>query len=345
MRRLFSLLAFIIIFIVIIGNVIGWLGAKFSSSDKVVGVIKLYGEITTSDDGNSIFGDRWASADKVCKLIREARSDNDIAGVVVRVNSPGGTIAASQEIYDALKKLAKKKPVVVSMGDVGASGAYYISAAAHEIIVNPGTTTGSIGVIAMFANASGLFQKIGLDHSTVKSGKFKDLGNTARPMTEEERELVEKIIMDDYEQFIEAVIEGRQKAVKTLLEKRLKEADALEDVVESEEIDKIAEGKTAEDQAGAGVANEFVEEWIRSYADGRIFNGRQALEYGFADRLGNFRDAIRICGRKAGIKGKPDVVSLRTHRNLLDVLFEMSNRPVPFKLQLPSSLQIKFIMP
>ena len=135
--------------------------------------------------------------------------EEKIKGVLVRVNSPGGAVAPSQEIYEALKKLAKLKPVYVSMGSIAASGGFYISLAGSKVYANPGTLTGSIGVILEAPNASVLLDKLGLSVQVVKSGKNKDIGSAYRAMKPEERKLLQSVIMDTYEQFIQAILDSR----------------------------------------------------------------------------------------------------------------------------------------
>lgn len=135
--------------------------------------------------------------------------DGGIKSVVLRIDSPGGAIAPTQELYAELLRLRELKPVVTSMGTVAASGGYYLSCATDWIVSNPGTITGSVGVIMEFSNLEGLLGKIGISTRTIKSGKFKDTGNPTRPMTEEEEALLQEMIMDTYEQFVDAVLEGR----------------------------------------------------------------------------------------------------------------------------------------
>jgi len=366
MRRLFGLIAFVVIVLIVVGNIFAWLGNQLGSVEGKVGIIHLYGQISTSEDGSGLFGGTWSSADRMTGLIEDALDDEGIRGVVIRMDSPGGTIAGSQEIYDAVLHLSEKKPVVVSMGDVSASGAYYIAVAAHEIVANPGTTTGSIGVLAMFVNATGLYEKIGLNHSTIKSGKFKDLGNNGRPMTDEERDLILDIVMDDYEQFLEVVVKGRKKAVKNVLAKLLKAGHSSPSLVESV-LEKHSGGNTVEEvqvsddlvndpssgethelspsENVVDISDEAIEGWIRSIADGRVFNGRQALAYGFIDTLGNFNDSIRICGRRAGITGKPETILLKSRPSFLEMLFEVKSRLSPIKVTVPRSVQFTFLMP
>ena len=140
--------------------------------------------------------------------IHQYRDDESIKAIVLRINSPGGSVAPVQEIYSELKKL--EKPIVASMGSTAASGGYYIAAIADEIVANPGTLTGSIGVIMQFTKIKGLYEKIGLEQQVVKSGRFKDTGSPVRDLTDEERELLQATLDDIHNQFIDAVFEGRQ---------------------------------------------------------------------------------------------------------------------------------------
>jgi protease-4 len=134
-----------------------------------------------------------------------------VKAIVVRIDSPGGGVAPSQEIYNAVKRVRKEqnKTVVASMGTVAASGGYYIAVATDRILANPGTLTGSIGVIMQMANFQELLEKVGVKSVVVKTGKFKDLGSPFRPMAEEDRQLLESVMNDTLSQFIEAVADGR----------------------------------------------------------------------------------------------------------------------------------------
>ncbi|MCC2644188.1 MAG: putative Peptidase signal peptide peptidase SppA, partial [Nitrospira sp.] len=134
-----------------------------------------------------------------------------IKAIVLRIDSPGGGVVPSQEIYDAVQRVRNKhnKAVIASMGTVAASGGYYIAAATDRIIANPGTLTGSIGVIMETANVEGLLKKIGVEGIVVKSGKFKDVGSPLRKMTEDEHKLLQSVMDDVHQQFIDAVAEGR----------------------------------------------------------------------------------------------------------------------------------------
>lgn len=136
--------------------------------------------------------------------------DASIKAIVLRVDSPGGAVAPSQEIYEEVKKATLKKKVIVSMGSVAASGGYYISAPADRIIANPGTLTGSIGVIMEIPNIEGLMNKIGVKTEVIKSGRHKDIASAFRKMGKEERLILQGVLDDVHEQFIKAVSDGRK---------------------------------------------------------------------------------------------------------------------------------------
>ncbi len=183
--------------LVVLAGVVGFLLSDFEISFKNnrIGVIEIKGTITGSMD--------------TLKQIKEFRNDTAIRAILVRIDSPGGAVGPSQEIYREILRTVKTKPVVVSMGGVAASGGYYIASAASYIIANPGTITGSIGVIIYFPNLRELFDKIGYQMTTVKSGKFKDIGNPAREMTPEEKELLQNTINETYAQFVRDVAKAR----------------------------------------------------------------------------------------------------------------------------------------
>lgn len=151
-----------------------------------------------------------AGSETVVEELGDYADDASIKAIVIRVDSPGGGVVASQEIYNAVKKAKKNgKKVVVSMGAVAASGGYYISAPADRIVANPGTLTGSIGVIMEFATIQELLEKIGVKGSVVKAGEYKDIGSPFRDMTVRERKLLQEVMDDVHAQFIQAVAEGR----------------------------------------------------------------------------------------------------------------------------------------
>ena len=146
-------------------------------------------------------------ADATIRLLHTYRDDSSIKAIVIRINSPGGSVAPVQEIYSELKKI--EKPIVASMGGSAASGGYYVACAADTIMANPGTLTGSIGVIMQFTQLKGLYDKVGLGHQVVKSGDFKDTGSPFRELTEPERVVLQATVDDVYNQFVDTIFEAR----------------------------------------------------------------------------------------------------------------------------------------
>ena len=150
----------------------------------------------------------------IVNQVKKFRQDKRIRGIILRIDSPGGAVGPSQEIYDeVLKTRESGKTIYASMGALAASGGYYIASAAERIFANPGTLTGSIGVIMVFSNAQGLMEKIGLQPEIVKAGEYKDIGSPARAMTQKEKNLLQSVVTDVHQQFIEAVANGRNISV------------------------------------------------------------------------------------------------------------------------------------
>jgi len=150
----------------------------------------------------------------IINQVKKFRQDKRIRGIILRIDSPGGAVGPSQEIYNAVLKTRENgKTIYASMGTLAASGGYYIASAAEKIFANPGTLTGSIGVIMAFSNAKGLMEKIGLQPEIVKAGEYKDIGSPARAMTQKERNLLQSVVTDVHQQFIEAVASGRNISV------------------------------------------------------------------------------------------------------------------------------------
>jgi protease-4 len=147
---------------------------------------------------------------EIIQQIEYVKDNDNIKAVVLRIDSPGGVVGPTQEIHNEIIKLKKIKPVIVSMGSVAASGGYYIAAPANMIFANPGTITGSIGVLMKLANFQTLFDKVGIKSTVLKSGEFKDTGSPVRPLTKEDQKILQGIIESMYGQFITAVAEGRK---------------------------------------------------------------------------------------------------------------------------------------
>jgi len=178
------------------------------------------GGLSRGEGSPALFGPRVAivelegvilEVDDVVRELKGLRDNPTVRAVVMRINSPGGVVAPTQELHDAVVRLRQAgKPVVASLGSVAASGGYYVAVACDQIYANPGTLTGSIGVIMQLANLEQLMKKVGVDYVVVKAGQFKDIGNVARPMTSDERRVMQALLDDVHGQFIGAVAEGRK---------------------------------------------------------------------------------------------------------------------------------------
>jgi protease-4 len=189
-----GLLILFFIAIFIIGRILGKSGG-LAFGDKIA-VVEIRGVIAES------FG--------IIEEIKQYEEDDGVKAIILRIDSPGGGVGPSQEIYREILKIKSKKKVVTSMGSVAASGGYYIACASDLIVANPGTITGSIGVLMEFTNIEELFKKIGLKGVVLKSGEHKDIGSPFREMTSEDRRIIQEVIDDVHQQFVRAVADGRK---------------------------------------------------------------------------------------------------------------------------------------
>jgi protease-4 len=195
----FFLVGFAIFATMVLGTLgtVAWMGRTPDDiSGEAVGVIEIEGAI--------------ADARNTIEQLRRFREDADIKAIVVRIDSPGGAVGPAQEIYREIRKTIATKKVVASMGAVAASGGYYVACAADGIVANPGTITGSIGVIMGYTNFRQLLDKIGMVPVVIKSGPFKDTGSPTREMRDDERDLLQSITSGIHEQFVAAIVEGRK---------------------------------------------------------------------------------------------------------------------------------------
>lgn len=193
-----GLLAFFFILLFVIGQYVSGFGSrKFAFGDKIA-VVEIRGLITQSQG--------------IIEELHQYNDDEGVKAIILRIDSPGGGVGPSQEIYREVLKIKsnKKKKVITSMGSVAASGGYYIASASDFIVANPGTITGSIGVLMEFTNIEELFRKIGIKGVVLKSGEHKDIGSPFREMTPEEKKLIQSVIDNVHQQFIQAVADGRK---------------------------------------------------------------------------------------------------------------------------------------
>jgi protease IV len=233
-----------------------------------IAIIDVEGIITSSPMDRS----ERSLVESIQDQLHLAARDAHVQAVILNVNSPGGEVLASDEIYNAICEFQDKtgKPVVASMGALAASGGYYVSAPCQWIVANEMTITGSIGVIMHGYNYRGLMDKIGLRPDVYKSGRYKNMlsgDRSEEEIPEEEREMVQELIMETYGKFTNIVAEGR------------------------EESNKLNNGK----------GRELAPDWT-DYADGRVLSGKQALNLGLVDELGNFRKAVDRAEDLAGIR-------------------------------------------
>lgn len=189
-------------------------GLLSSEKKEYVGVVEISGAIYDQDGGGV-----WAKgASSWGRRIEKLAKKSEVKAIVLSINSPGGSVGSVQELHALLMRVRQehKKPVVAQLGDVAASGGYYLAAACDKVVAHPGTLVGSIGVIFNTMNLEGLMAKLGVRSQPIKSGKMKDIGSMSRPMTEEERALLQGLIDNAYGQFLGAVAVGRHLPVETV---------------------------------------------------------------------------------------------------------------------------------
>lgn len=242
-------------------------GPSVYHGDKV-GVVEVKGPITEPES--------------TIKTLRDFRYNQKIKAVVIRINSPGGAVGASQELYEEILRLNKEKPVVASLATVAASGGYYTSLGARYIVANPGTVTGSIGVIMKVPNIGALLEKLGIKTTVVKSGTFKDLGSITRDMTEDERALLQGVMQDIQRQFVTAVAKSRklsEEQVSTIADGRIMTGHQA---LDAKLVDELGNFSVAVDKAAnlAGI------------------EGRPELVYPKRDRLSIMRELLQEEGAK-----------------------------------------------
>jgi len=178
------------------------------TSGPAVAIIDIVGGIVGGDDSSPLSTDLVAASARLVPLIRQAAKDTDVKAIVLRINSPGGAVVPTNEIYSAL--MEANKPIVAVFGATAASGGYYIAMAADHIVANPDTFTGSIGVILSLQDLEGLFEKVGVRVNAIKSGPYKDIGSSARGLTEQERALLQAMVDETYDSFVKVVAQGRR---------------------------------------------------------------------------------------------------------------------------------------
>lgn len=289
---------FLILFLCVTGGAIGILMLSTNSlSGDAVAIVYIEGTLGASP----LSGGTALNSEQIINTLQRANAMPNVKAIVLRINSPGGAAVTADEIYRAIKRI--DKPVVVSMGNVAASGGYYIACAADEIVANPATLTGSIGVYSQLLNAADLLEKLGIEAIIIRSGEMKAAGNPFEHPTQDEIAIEQAIVDEIYAMFVDVVSENR------------------------------------------GLPRETVEE----LADGRAYTGKQALQLGLVDRLGDLEDAIQRAADLAGITGTPAVIPFRPTPSFLDILLgAQQNTTLTLEdllaLEVPT-LQMRYIGP
>lgn len=225
-----------------------------------VAVIRIDGAIVGGPRNDVLFGaSGMTTSEQIMYEMEKARKDNRAKAVLIRINSPGGSTGATQEIAEEMDKIKSAgKPIIISMGDTCASAGYWIASKGDYIFANPATLTGSIGVYMEYTNVEELMNKLGIHSEKIKSGEHKDIMSMYRPMTPEENQMIQQMVDDIYAQFISTVADGRQMDI----------------------------------------------EKVKKIADGRILTGKQAMDLGLVDAMGNYYDALSYAGGRAGLDGE-----------------------------------------
>lgn len=300
-------LALVVVSVAALRHFVRHMAVSKPEGERKIAMIHILGTMTSSK--------------KTVALLERYRNDEDIKAIVLRIDTPGGGVGVAQEIVREMERAkAQKKYLVASLGSVAASGGYYVASAADCIVANPGTMTGSIGVIIPLTNAEELMKKVGLRFESVKSGQHKDIGSFTRKLTKEEERLLQDMVDDVYAQFIDAIMKGRAATLKSVYAKQRQ-------LKESEVTDKM------------------VRDAVMEVADGRIFSGAKAMDYGLVDRLGNITDAVEVAAAQAKIDGVPVIVEEKKKFSILEYLLGESAEAITHVIAselLPVRYQLKF---
>lgn len=269
----------------------------FISGPDGYGVVHISGPIDTTDRFDLSQGFQLGSEGVMARLQWMAKNPR-VKAVVLRINSPGGRVAATQEIYDEVQKLRKLKPVVASIADVGASGGYYIACGATEIVALPGSTVGSIGVIAIFPNIQGMLNdKLGIRTEVIKSpkDKMKDAGSPLRAMSDEEKARFQKELDAVYKQFFDVV--------------KLRRSSSILQVAKAKGFDPALSDE------------QLLEQKLAELAQGQTFIGEEAKAEGLIDDTGNLWKAVSRARKLAKLPDDAPIVTPTTRMDrLLDLL-------------------------
>lgn len=317
-NRALPLIIGLVVLVVVVGiGAIGLLGSAFSSGSSTAAAggspFSMFGNRIGVLEIEGVLGEGvgyGANTEELVDQVKAWTENDSIKAMVLRINSPGGAVSATQDLVHAINEFrGTGRPVYASMGDVAASGGYYAATAADEVYANEGTLTGSIGVIMSFYNYEGLLEKIGVYSQAVKSGEFKDMGSGTRQMTEAEQALLDGMVQDVYQQFLDEVVAARAEKVKQL--HGLREVDE-------------------------------VREHIAQYADGRIFSGRQAYDYGMVDELGTLEETIEAAANKVGLSNYSVVHAPVRPKGLFGAIGALSNKAQAIATEQAGTVKLEY---
>lgn len=324
-NRIIPIIAGLVILLMVLGAGLVMLvgGSASGSGRSSIGGFGILGSRIGVLNVEGMIGEGYpADTRALVEAVRRWQKSDSIAAIVVRVNSPGGAVSATQDLYQALNEFRVSgpngsRPVVISMGDIAASGGYYAAMAGDKVYANKGTLTGSVGVIMSFYDIQGLQDKIGIESRVVKSGEFKDMGSGSRAMTPEEKAMLQSTIDDVYDQFFQAVVDARAGRVREVINPTNPEDVTIEEV----------------------------REHLAEHCQGQIFSGRQAMNYGMVDQMGSLRDAVREAARMANLpEDTPTVQAPTKPKGLFGALGGIANglESVPDHLHGSARLEYRF---
>jgi len=262
--------------------------------DKVA-VIPLYGAITM---GDGTLSSKGVTPAKLRRYFDQACEDSSVKAIVLEINSPGGSVVASEEIAELIKKCKKEKPVVAWLGDIATSGAYYVASSSSYIIADRASLTGSIGVISIFPEYSKLLEKVGVNVTIIKAGEYKDFASGFRPMNEKEKKMMQNVIIEIYDEFIGDVAKNRNLSkdyVEKLAEgkvysgKKAKELGLVDEVGSREKAI-----KKAAELAGIEGEPKVVTYYKRSFFEELIGNSFERIGYGITKGFLEYQGEIKI---------------------------------------------------
>lgn len=301
MRKVVVVGLAVFVFVVVISLIGAFLISSKASSiggGNKVAVISIEGTIQMSSPDGSFVSTEATTPKDFKNKIEQAVKDDSVKAIVLYINSPGGSVVASEEISAAIKKAKKEKPVVAWLGEIATSGGYFVASASDYIVADPASITGSIGVISIFPEYSRLFEKIGLNMTVIKAGKYKDFSTGFRPLTEEEKAMMEELIYETYELFIKEVSENRNLSedyVKSVAEGRIYSGNKAVELKLADEVGSFDDAvKKAAEMAGIEGEPQIVTYERPSFLREILWGSFESFGYGLARGMVETKGEVRF---------------------------------------------------